>query len=128
MPPKGRDAILETYITGVRRDTLRQLQRLRVQNVRDNLSPLERQALKNLRRRRDIVIKPADKGSAVVVLRKEDYIKEAERQLRNEDHYRKLENDPIALYTAEIKSVVAKMYINGAIDKKCQRLSKSQLP
>ena len=87
-----------------------------MQNVRDNLSPLERQALKYLQRRRDIVIKPADKGSAVVVLRKEDYINEADRQLRNEDHYRKLENNPTALYTTEIKSVVTKKHINAAID------------
>ena len=41
MPPKGRDAVLETYVKGVRRDTLRQLQRLRTKRVRNNLSPLK---------------------------------------------------------------------------------------
>ena len=117
MPPKGRDVILETYVKGVRQEISRQLQRLRTRGVRDNLSPLERQALKNLRRRQDIVIKPADKGSTVVVLKKEDYITEAERQLRNENHYQKLEKDPTPLYVAEIKNVVAKMYTNGAFDK-----------
>ena len=85
--------------------------------MRDNLSPLERQALRTLRRRQDIVIKPADKGSAVVVWSKKDYIKEAERQLGNENHYRKLEKDPTSTYTAEIKNVVQKMYSNGAIEK-----------
>ena len=118
MPPKGRDVVLETYVKGVRRDILRQLQRLKSKRVRNNLSPLERQALRTLRRRQDIVIKPADKGSAVVVLKKSDYLKEAERQLRNEDHYQKIGKDPTPFYTAEIRKVVAKMYMNGAIDKK----------
>jgi curli biogenesis system outer membrane secretion channel CsgG len=34
----------------------------------DNLTPVERTALQNLRSNEDIIIKPADKGSAVVVL------------------------------------------------------------
>ena len=73
--------------------------------------------LKTLRRRQDIVIKPADKGSAVVVLSKDDYIKEAVRQLSNENHYRKLEKDPTSSYTAEIEKVVGKMYLNRVIEK-----------
>lgn len=44
--------------------------------VRDNLTREERAALENLRQRNDIIIKPADKGSAVVVLSKENNIKE----------------------------------------------------
>ena len=120
--------VLETYVKGVRRDILRQLQRLRRKRVRNNLSPLERQALRTLRRRQDIVIKPADKGSAVVVLKKSDYLKEAERQLRNKDHYQKIEKDPTPFYTAEIRKVVAKMYMNGAIDKKVKNFLSPSSP
>ena len=93
MPPKGRDAVLETYMKGIRWETLQPLQRPRTKRVRNNLSPPELQALKALRRRQDIIIKPVNKGSAVVVLKKSDYIKEAERQLGNEDHYQKIEKD-----------------------------------
>ena len=39
-------------------------------------------------------MKPADKGSAVVVLSTEDYIKEADRQLNNQSYYKKLDADP----------------------------------
>ena len=53
-----------------------------------------------------------------MVLKRSDYIKEAERQLANEDHYQKLKKDATPSYTAVIKNVVAKMYIDGAIDKK----------
>ena len=41
----------------------------------------ERSTLRDLQERDDIIIKPADKGSAVVVMDKTAYIQEAERQL-----------------------------------------------
>ena len=41
----------------------------------------ERSALRDIQKRDDIIIKPADKGSAVVVMDKTTYIQEAERQL-----------------------------------------------
>ena len=41
----------------------------------------------------DIVIKPADKGSATVVISREAYISKADRQLNNTNHYRKLDRD-----------------------------------
>ena len=45
--------------------------------------PSERSALHSLQKREDIIIKPADKGSAVVVMDREHYISEAERQLND---------------------------------------------
>ena len=47
----------------------------------NNLGAEEREAFKNLKGYRDIVIKGADKRSAVVVWGLEDYYKEANRQL-----------------------------------------------
>ena len=49
--------------------------------TRSNLNDNEQKALKRLRQRKDIVIKPADKGGAVVVWRKDLYQKEPEQQL-----------------------------------------------
>ena len=40
----------------------------------------------------DIIIKPADKGEAIVIQNKEDYITEGERQLEQQQHYKKLDN------------------------------------
>jgi hypothetical protein len=40
----------------------------------NNLTPEEKGALQELKEREDIVIKPADKGSAVVVMDKVDYL------------------------------------------------------
>ena len=117
MLPKGRDQALETYIKRVRRDVQQQMERRQHQRTTDNLSPAERQALRSLRQRQDIVIKPADKGSAVVVLSKEDYIKEAERQLSNTTHYLKLNKDLIASYAKEVKTAVLSMFNRGLCDR-----------
>lgn len=61
-------------------------------NYRDNLTYDERRAIKELRNDRDIIIKPADKGSATVVMDKCAYVAEANRQLNNSRYYRKLEH------------------------------------
>ena len=50
------------------------------QNKCNNLTREERTALYNLKNNKNIVIKSADKGSAVVVWDRDDYIKEAEKQ------------------------------------------------
>ena len=46
---------------------------------RNNLTPNECIALKELCNNKTIIIKPADKGSAVVVMQREDYLKEGYR-------------------------------------------------
>ena len=51
----------------------------------NNLTPAEKGALQELKERDDIVIKSADKGSAVVVMDKVDYLVKANRQLMMKD-------------------------------------------
>ena len=48
---------------------------------RKNLNKQKYQTIKDLRHNIDIIIKPADKGSAIVIMDKEDYIKKDERQV-----------------------------------------------
>ena len=118
MPPKGREAALETYIKKVRTDVERQLEVNKNKRCTDNLLSVQRNALRNLPQRKDIVIKPADKGSAVVVLSKEDYIKEANRQLNNLSYYIKLDTDPTPRYASEIRSFINSMFTRGQINKR----------
>ena len=51
-------------------------------------------------------MKPADKGGAIVVMNEEDYIKEAERQLHDEQHYSKLTQDPANAFKRDLKMLV----------------------
>ena len=46
------------------------------------------QQIQELKEKDDIVIKPADKGSAVVVMDKVDYLEEANRKLTDERLYK----------------------------------------
>ena len=69
---------LETYIRELRADVQYQLEVNHLKQCTDNLMSSERIALRELRQHTDVVIKPVDKGSAVVVLSKEDYTNEAE--------------------------------------------------
>ncbi|KAL9960667.1 hypothetical protein ACROYT_G034153 [Oculina patagonica] len=60
---------------------------------RKNLTTEEIAALASLRRRDDIVIKPADKDGAVVVWARQLYVQEAERHLSDANFYRQLSHD-----------------------------------
>ena len=72
---------------------------LKVPHHKNNLTNEEIQSLKNLRLNKNIVIKPADKGSATVIMDKENYINEGYRQLNDNRYYKKI-SDPIYPDTA----------------------------
>ena len=55
IPPKGRDAALETYIKIVRMDVEHQLEVNKHKRCTDNLPSVERNALRNLRQCTDIL-------------------------------------------------------------------------
>ena len=64
------------------------------QNRYNSLTKEERSALYNLKNDKNIVIKSADNSSAVVVWDRDDYIKDAEKQLGDKNIYEEVGNDP----------------------------------
>ena len=62
---------------------------LKVHRKESNIADSDHQALKTLKNRDDVIIKPADKGGAIVVWKKELYLKEAERQLSDKTFYKR---------------------------------------
>ena len=84
----------------------------------DNLSRSDRSALYNLQKREDIVIKPADKGSAVVVMDRDHYVSEAERQLNDSAFYRPLDHDPTQEFAKQVSDTVREMHDQGHISEK----------
>ena len=84
-----------------------------------NLNPSERTALKNLASNRQIIIKPADKGSNVVILNTNDYIHEAFRQLSDTNFYQTLDTDLTPKINTDISQTLLTMRNNKEIDKKC---------
>ena len=82
----------------------------------NNLTNSERKALYDLKNDKSIVIKSADKGSAVVVWDREDYIKEAEKQLDDEEVYKEVSNDAAPLLKT-INGVIAKIRKRGDLKR-----------
>ena len=80
-----------------------------------NISRGERLAIKNLTNNPHIIIKPADKGSAVVVMNREDYISEGYRQLSDTNFYRKVDTDLTAHHMQRVQRYINHMYANGEI-------------
>ena len=113
-PPPG-DAALESFLTAIKGDIL---QHRPSNHKKDNLTPAERQSLSNLRNNNDIVIKPADKGSSVVVQNKTDYIAEAQRQLSDDRFYRELDSDPTEEHAETVRKTLYEMHEPKHIDDK----------
>ena len=80
-----------------------------------NISKEEQEALENLRGYDDIVIKQADKGSAVVVMDREKYVDEAMRQLNDENVYIPFKKDPTAEVIKKINARINTLHDDGCI-------------
>lgn len=82
-----------------------------------NLKLEEIHALKELKRAKHIIIKPADKGSAVVILDREQYIFEVQRQLNDVIYYKKLDKpiyiETIPMVDKILKTLKKKKFINA---------------
>lgn len=82
-----------------------------------NISSEELRALQELKRNKTIVIKPADKGSAVVILSRDQYILEVERQLNNAEYYKKLDKpmypDTIPIVVSILDELKKKKFITA---------------
>lgn len=81
VPPNGK---LPPEITALSNADLQHLQnKFHIWRVKPNLSTHEFEALNLLCKNSNIIIKPAVKGSAVVILDKDQYLWEGYRQLNN---------------------------------------------
>lgn len=82
-----------------------------------NISLEESKALRELKNNKHIVIKPADKGSAVVIMSRQQYILEVERQLNDSVYYEKLQKpiymDTIPMIHDIVNTLKKKKFITG---------------
>ena len=90
-PPEDQFGSLELFIQQCRHD-IDTLPKFRPKRP-INLTESELSALKSLLARNDIVIKPADKGGALVVWRADLYRDEAHRQLTDTAFYSRVDRD-----------------------------------
>ena len=101
--PRKKDTIIETYLSCLEEILLD----LEVPSkIYNNFTKEERDALYSLRDDSTIIIKGADKGLVVVVWEREDYLKEAYKQLEDREVYEEVSNDPNVLVHTIIKPLV----------------------
>jgi hypothetical protein len=84
------DKHLDDETLGKLSELIVDVNKIELKQIGKNMNKVDYRALKSLRNRKDIVIKPADKGSSTIILNKSDYISEAMRQLSDSSYYKKL--------------------------------------
>ena len=100
--PWNKDAIIQTYLSCLEERLLD----IEIPSKRyNNLTREEHDALYSLRDDSTIIIKGADKGSVVVVWDREDYLKEAYKQLGDREVYEEVSNDSNVLVNTIIKAL-----------------------
>lgn len=131
---ESKEITINSYIDTIRYDFKDTRKRFKDKSIvtRYNLTKEEREALANLRKRNDIIIKKADKGGAVVVQDKADYITEGYRQLNDtNDYYIKLDHDPTQENEQIVNRCIERLLRAGEINEKIANLliaSKSRTP
>ncbi|XP_078540011.1 uncharacterized protein LOC144824927 [Lissotriton helveticus] len=75
-----------------------------------NITPAERKALQDLLRDPTVIIKPSDKGGNVVLLIRDQYRKEAIRQLSDEKYYQSTNNETYKHIAKLYDELVRKWY------------------
>jgi hypothetical protein len=86
-----------------------------------NLTAEEKLALAELKSNPNIVIKPADKGSAVVIQNRLDYIKEGKRQLSDHHFYQEVEMDLTTQHNKDVSDLIQELVKNREISEKCAK-------
>ena len=77
-PPLGRNNDLDSYILKIEKELDVLVHDLNTSSVKlnDNLSSNQRRALHDLKGNNDILVEPADKGGSIVIMDKDNYMKE----------------------------------------------------
>ena len=73
---------------------------------KDNFTKGEQKVLEELSKRGDIIVTNADKGGTIVIIDIEKYISEAQRQLNDENNYKKLQTDPTSQHNKLVNDTV----------------------
>ena len=106
-PPPGKDPYIDSFAGNLISKTVNPPP---LTHYGNNLTEGELQALKDLKTDSHIVIKPADKGGAIVLQDIEHYIGEGLRQLSNPVHY---EPSTVNLFDASSKKI--KVYLTNLV-------------
>lgn len=110
-PEEGRDKWLDEYIKQVKEDVIRGLNR----KFSSNITSSEDKAMRELLHDHSIIIRPADKGSGIVVMDTNKYVDQLESEMINSASYDEVKEDRSKQITNKIKKLVNSMHKKGPI-------------
>ena len=113
--PLPDNSKLKEYISNVYHD-LKTEYNANIQPAIPNISKQELHSIHKLKTGNDLIVKPADKGGAIVIWPEDSYLAEAYRQLNNPNHYQKVPHDPTSQILAETKKLAYNLYKSNIID------------
>jgi len=116
-PSCGREPWLDLYIQTVKEDIVKNIKT----RFKKNLSKREEVALKNLLLDDSIVIRPADKGSGVVVLDAEDYEESLKKELEDCSTYCRIDNDITQEVCKRVNKLLRNLRNDGVITKDLEK-------
>ena len=117
MPPDGRDPALDLYIELVKEDIVSGLK----WKTSNNISSDEEIALKELMNDDSIIIRPADKGSGIVVMETSQYIEQVQKDIHNNSTYSTTDKDLTTTVSNKVKKLLKGLYNDGVIDSKMKK-------
>ena len=108
-PPPNRDKALDMFISIVESELMNAPEQKNI----PILTADERQALRSHKRKTEVVIREADKGSAVVVMSRKRYIAETYRQLCDTDVYQQVYSTVFIDVIEEVKNILSRLQKSG---------------
>ena len=94
------------------------IKNIKVVAEKPNIQGNQFKAMYSLKNNKKIIIKKADKGSAVVVLNKSNYLEEGYRQLNNENYYTKLTTSIYQETALKIEKILQELLDDKIITKR----------
>ncbi|KAM9320090.1 general transcription factor II-I [Gastrophryne carolinensis] len=113
VPPWNNSPAIQTFFNLVSED----IKKINLHKQEGNLNKEELEALRSLEKEEGIIIKKADKGGNVVILSRDYYCREVQRQLEYHNTYEKLTHNPIKQYKLEFDSLLKKALDEGVITR-----------
>ena len=111
-PEQGRSKWLVAYIEAVKGDVMASLKN----RIQMNVSAEEETALRELLKDDTIVIRPADKGSGIVLVDKEDNVRKLESEVGDDTSYEITDSDRLKVVERGIKKLTNRLHREGIID------------
>ena len=102
-----------TKAASLRSNVTRILKKTR--SIKQNITKEENKALDGLKKDKNVMILPADKGRVTVVMDTVDYNSKIDNLLADSNTYEKLNNDPTNKYKTRVSSVLKRLKDSGKI-------------